>query len=113
MRHLFNQVCSGVSFCHSLGVAHRDLKPENVLIGKRTPDGNYLIKVADFGLSTLMRADEMLSTACGSPHYVAPEILTFDGGVSCAPLLRISPRQGAGTVYDRPPALCAARPPFP
>jgi len=79
VRHIFCQICSGVSFCHSLGVAHRDLKPENVLIGRRTPQGTYPIKVADFGLSTLMRTDELLSTACGSPHYVAPEILNFDG----------------------------------
>jgi serine/threonine protein kinase len=79
VRHIFCQICAGVSFCHSLGVAHRDLKPENVLIGRRTPDGYYPVKVADFGLSTLMQTDEMLSTACGSPHYVAPEILTFDG----------------------------------
>jgi serine/threonine protein kinase len=87
VRHIFNQICSGVSFCHSLGVAHRDLKPENVLIGKKVADGSYLIKVADFGLSTLMRTDEMLSTACGSPHYVAPEILTFDGGAAYDGLL--------------------------
>jgi serine/threonine protein kinase len=55
------------------------LQPENILIGKRCLEGLYAVKVADFGLSTLMKADEMLSTACGSPHYVAPEILTFDG----------------------------------
>jgi len=79
VRHIFCQICSGLSFCHSLGVAHRDLKPENILIGKRTQDGRYPIKVADFGLSTLMRTDELLSTACGSPHYVAPEIINFDG----------------------------------
>jgi serine/threonine protein kinase len=82
VRHIFCQICSGVSFCHSLGVAHRDLKPENVLLGKRAPgsSASYVVKVADFGLSTLMRPDEMLQTACGSPHYVAPEILNFDGG---------------------------------
>ena len=54
-------------------------QPENVLVGRRNAEGHYPIKVADFGLSTLMRTDEMLSTACGSPHYVAPEVLTFDG----------------------------------
>jgi len=82
VRHIFCQICSGVSFCHSLGVAHRDLKPENVLIGRRAggASNSYQIKVADFGLSTLMKPDELLSTACGSPHYVAPEILHFDGG---------------------------------
>ena len=100
VRHIFCQICSGVSFCHSLGVAHRDLKPENVLIGKRTPEGHYPIKVADFGLSTLMRADEMLSTACGSPHYVAPEILTFDGGVR---LPHVAQPRPAFRPWHRPP----------
>mmetsp|Transcript_27258 Transcript_27258/g.63690 ORF Transcript_27258/g.63690 Transcript_27258/m.63690 type:complete len:586 (-) Transcript_27258:245-2002(-) len=73
-RQLFTQICHGVSFCHSLGVAHRDLKPENILL-ERKADGAHRIRLADFGLATLMRAGEMLSTACGSPHYVAPEIL--------------------------------------
>jgi len=76
-RHLFAQIVCGVSFCHSLGVAHRDLKPENILIERRGAD--IKIRVADFGLSTLMSAGEFLSTACGSPHYVAPEVLNFDG----------------------------------
>jgi hypothetical protein len=70
VRHIFCQICSGVAFCHSLGVAHRDLKPENILIGRRTLQETYPIKVADFGLSTMMRTDAQLSTACGSPHYV-------------------------------------------
>lgn len=79
-RHIFAQICCGVSFCHSLGVAHRDLKPENILIERcRDEVSLYRIRVADFGLSTLMNAGEMLSTACGSPHYVAPEILNFEG----------------------------------
>ena len=59
-------------------MAHRDLKPENILIQRRQ-NAPAVIKVADFGLSTLTQANEMLSTACGSPHYVAPEILNFDG----------------------------------
>jgi len=78
VRHIFRQIVCGVAFCHSLGVAHRDLKPENILI-QRAKDAPMVIKVADFGLSTLTQANEMLSTACGSPHYVAPEILNFDG----------------------------------
>ena len=80
VRHIFGQVVCGVAFCHSLGVAHRDLKPENILIKRSADDGGgHEIKVADFGLSTLMPAGEFLKTACGSPHYVAPEILNFDG----------------------------------
>ena len=51
---------------------------ENILL-KRHDDGSITVKVADFGLSTLMQTDEMLKTACGSPHYVAPEILHFNG----------------------------------
>jgi len=81
-RHLFGQIVRGVSFCHSLGVAHRDLKPENILIERGGGD-QITIRVADFGLSTLMAAGEMLSTACGSPHYVAPEVLNFDGTARC------------------------------
>jgi len=41
-----------------------------------------VVKVADFGLSTLMSAGEFLRTQCGSPHYVAPEVLNFDGTTS-------------------------------
>lgn len=88
-KDIFSQIVCGVAFCHSLGVAHRDLKPENILIelgpphaspaaGAR-PRHSYRIKVADFGLSTLVPVGEFLRTACGSPHYVAPEVLVFDG----------------------------------
>tara|TARA_B100000795_G_C22542633_1_gene339427 strand:+ start:78 stop:278 length:201 start_codon:yes stop_codon:yes gene_type:complete len=52
VRHIFRQIVCGVAFCHSLGVAHRDLKPENILI-QRVKDAPVVIKVADFGLSTL------------------------------------------------------------
>ena len=78
VRHIFTQICCGVAFCHSLGVAHRDLKPENILIERCEP-GSHMIRVADFGLSCIMQAGQMLTTACGSPHYVAPEVLNFDG----------------------------------
>lgn len=79
VRHIFGQICCGVSFCHSLGVAHRDLKPENILLQRAHGCRGMIIKVADFGLSTLMETGQLLSTACGSPHYVAPEVLNFTG----------------------------------
>ncbi|KAK7349105.1 hypothetical protein VNO77_06198 [Canavalia gladiata] len=76
-RKYFQQLISAVDFCHSRGVTHRDLKPENLLL-----DENEDLKVSDFGLSTLpeqRRADGMLVTPCGTPAYVAPEVLKKKG----------------------------------
>ncbi|PKI76437.1 hypothetical protein CRG98_003157 [Punica granatum] len=82
-RRLFQQLIDGVSYCHNKGVYHRDLKLENVLVDSR---GN--IKITDFGLSALpqhYREDGLLHTTCGSPNYVAPEVLSnrgYDGATS-------------------------------
>ncbi|KAM3289207.1 CBL-interacting serine/threonine-protein kinase 1 isoform X1 [Capsicum chacoense] len=82
-RKLFQQLIDGVSYCHDKGVFHRDLKLENVLI-----DGRRNIKITDFGLSALpqhLRDDGLLHTTCGSPNYVAPEVLSnrgYDGATS-------------------------------
>ncbi|PHU18289.1 CBL-interacting serine/threonine-protein kinase 1 [Capsicum chinense] len=82
-RKLFQQLVDGVCYCHDKGVSHRDLKLENVLIDSK---GN--IKITDFGLSALpqhFRDDGLLHTTCGSPNYVAPEILSnrgYDGATS-------------------------------
>ncbi|XP_040990511.1 CBL-interacting serine/threonine-protein kinase 1-like isoform X2 [Juglans microcarpa x Juglans regia] len=82
-RKVFQQLIDGVSYCHTKGVFHRDLKLENVLVDAR---GN--IKISDFGLSALpqhFRGDGLLHTTCGSPNYVAPEILAnrgYDGATS-------------------------------
>jgi 5'-AMP-activated protein kinase, catalytic alpha subunit len=66
-----------VDYCHSRGVYHRDLKPENLLL-----DENENLKVSDFGLSALAeskRQDGLLHTACGTPAYVPPEVLSRKG----------------------------------
>ncbi|KAM7487981.1 hypothetical protein LguiB_025465 [Lonicera macranthoides] len=82
-RKLFQHLIDGVSYCHNKGVYHRDLKLENVLI-----DAQRNIKISDFGLSALpqhYRDDGLLHTTCGSPNYVAPEILSnrgYDGATS-------------------------------
>ncbi|XP_062190623.1 CBL-interacting protein kinase 21 [Phragmites australis] len=82
-RKLFQQLMDAVSYCHEKGVYHRDLKPENVLVDAK---GN--IKVSDFGLSALpqnQRKDGLLHTTCGSPNYIAPEVLLnrgYDGSMS-------------------------------
>jgi 5'-AMP-activated protein kinase catalytic alpha subunit len=54
-------------------VVHRDLKPENLLL-----DGDFNVKVADFGLSNVMLDGEFLRTSCGSPNYAAPEVIVGD-----------------------------------
>ncbi|XP_010942100.1 CBL-interacting serine/threonine-protein kinase 5 [Elaeis guineensis] len=76
-RRYFQQLISAVDFCHSRGVSHRDLKPENLLLDEA---GN--LKVSDFGLSALpeqLRHDGLLHTQCGTPAYVAPEVLRKRG----------------------------------
>ncbi|KAI2661911.1 Calcium/calmodulin-dependent protein kinase type 1B [Labeo rohita] len=66
------QVLEAVKYLHQLGVVHRDLKPENLLY--ETPLEDSKIVISDFGLSK-MEEEGALSTACGTPAYVAPELL--------------------------------------
>jgi serine/threonine protein kinase len=62
-----------VGYCHSKCVAHRDLKPENLLL--RSEDSDSDIKIADFGFAKKVLTPNSLTTQCGTPGYVAPEIL--------------------------------------
>ncbi|KAK1293735.1 CBL-interacting protein kinase 32 [Acorus calamus] len=82
-RRYFQQLINAVDYCHSRGVYHRDLKPENLLL-----DASGNLKVSDFGLSALsqqVRDDGLLHTTCGTPNYVAPEVLNdrgYDGATA-------------------------------
>lgn len=70
----FTQLINAVGYMHSRGIGHRDLKPENVLLDA---DGN--LKLADFGMASLFEYNgkrKKVVTLCGSPPYVAPEVLT-------------------------------------
>ncbi|CAI9266403.1 unnamed protein product [Lactuca saligna] len=74
-RRFFQQLIDGVEYCHSKGVYHRDLKPENLLLDSQ---GN--LKISDFGLSALpAEGVSILRTTCGTPNYVAPEVLSHKG----------------------------------
>ncbi|XP_020090729.1 CBL-interacting protein kinase 8 isoform X3 [Ananas comosus] len=74
-RRYFQQLIDGVDFCHTKGVYHRDLKPENLLLDSQ---GN--LKISDFGLSALPdQGVSLLRTTCGTPNYVAPEVLSHKG----------------------------------
>ncbi|CAN8298527.1 unnamed protein product [Cochlearia groenlandica] len=73
----FYQLINAVDYFHSRGVYHRDIKPENLLL-----DDNENLKVSDFGLSALAdckRQDGLLHTTCGTPAYVAPEVISRKG----------------------------------
>ena len=67
---LYQQIISGIEYLGKLNIVHRDIKPENLLIDK-----NKRIKIVDFGLSNNYQKNELLSTACGSPFYAAPEMV--------------------------------------
>ncbi|XP_057750784.1 CBL-interacting serine/threonine-protein kinase 24-like isoform X1 [Arachis stenosperma] len=74
-RRYFQQLIDAVAHCHKKGVYHRDLKPENLLL-----DAFGNLKVSDFGLSALTKQGvDVLHTTCGTPNYVAPEVLGNQG----------------------------------
>ncbi|KAI8896361.1 kinase-like domain-containing protein [Globomyces pollinis-pini] len=66
-----------IQYLHREGIVHRDLKPENLLISSASPDAE--IKISDFGLSKIYCEVELMRTACGTPGYVAPEVLRRQG----------------------------------
>ncbi|PIL30312.1 transporter [Ganoderma sinense ZZ0214-1] len=75
-QHITYQICEALIYIHSMGVVHRDLKPENVLL---TQDSPPVVKVADFGLAKVMDSLSIMHTKCGTPGFVAPEIMGTDG----------------------------------
>ncbi|CAM4683792.1 calcium/calmodulin-dependent protein kinase type 1G [Caretta caretta] len=80
---VIQQVLAAVKYLHENGIVHRDLKPENLLY--LTPEENSKIMITDFGLSK-MEQNGIMSTACGTPGYVAPEVLAqkpYSKAVDC------------------------------
>lgn len=72
-RDLCKILFEAIAYCHSRKVAHRDLKPENLLLVSKEDDRD--MKIADFGFAKKAPTSKCLSTQCGTPGYVAPEIL--------------------------------------
>ena len=64
-RAVMLQINSAIQHCHSKGVIHRDIKPENLLYFRKEPDET--IKLADFGLSYILKPDALISSCCGTP----------------------------------------------
>ncbi|KAJ2949058.1 hypothetical protein O0L34_g5998 [Tuta absoluta] len=76
-RFLFRQMVLAVKYLHAQGITHRDLKPENVLLESKEEDS--LVKITDFGLSKLVGEHTFMKTMCGTPLYLAPEVLRANG----------------------------------
>ncbi|KAJ6594533.1 kinase-like domain-containing protein [Mycena capillaripes] len=72
-KHITYELCQALAYIHDKGITHRDLKPENVLLTKDNPPR---VKVADFGLAKIVDSMTMLKTMCGTPSYLAPEVVT-------------------------------------
>ncbi|XP_060048905.1 serine/threonine-protein kinase Chk2 isoform X2 [Erinaceus europaeus] len=73
----FYQMLLAVKYLHENGIIHRDLKPENVLLSSQKED--CLIKITDFGQSKILGETSLMRTLCGTPTYLAPEVLASFG----------------------------------
>ena len=73
-REIVKSIIGAIGYCHEQGIAHRDIKPENLLLTSKDLSTSA-VKIADFGLARLLDESTLCSTTCGTPGYVAPEIL--------------------------------------
>ncbi|CAG5123047.1 unnamed protein product [Candidula unifasciata] len=73
---MIKDLCHALFYLHSRRIVHRDIKPENLLV-HRNKDGSVTLKLADFGLA--MEVKGLIYAVCGTPTYVAPEILSETG----------------------------------
>lgn len=69
-KYLFKQIMQGIAYMHTIGIVHRDIKLDNILL-----DGQGNVKIGDFGVSRRVDQDELLFEQCGTPAYIAPEIV--------------------------------------
>lgn len=72
-RDIFRQISNAISYCHNRGLIHRDLKLENVLFKEK---GSYIIKIVDFGIAGVCKAQQKDKTDAGTLGYMAPEVLS-------------------------------------
>jgi len=70
---IVNEILDALHYLHQQDIVHRDLKPENILF--KTPDPSSELQITDFGLAKIMHDDDYLKTSCGTPGYIAPEVV--------------------------------------
>ena len=73
-RGIFRQVVYGMGHVHSRSVLHRDIKLDNILL-----DQDHSVKICDFGVSKIMKKKDVVKEQCGTPAYIAPEVITGEG----------------------------------
>lgn len=73
-RRIFRQVVYGLAHCHCRSVLHRDIKLDNILL-----DNDGEIKICDFGVSRIIKKNQKITEQCGTPAYIAPEIISDNG----------------------------------
>ncbi len=71
-KFLFKNVLSAINYCHSRCITHRDIKLENILLNEKKNE----VKLIDFGFSTCIPNDKKVKLFCGTPSYMAPEIVS-------------------------------------
>jgi len=73
-REIFRQIVYGLGHIHARSVLHRDIKLDNILI-----DANGGVKICDFGVSKIIAKDDVIKEQCGTPAYIAPEVISNEG----------------------------------
>ncbi|CAN9510997.1 unnamed protein product [Ophioblennius macclurei] len=79
LRVFLQQIAAAMRILNSKGIIHRDLKPQNILLSyagrKKSNISGIRIKIADFGFARYLQSNMMAATLCGSPMYMAPEVI--------------------------------------
>ena len=77
VNQIMRNLLTALEHIHSKGVIHRDIKPQNILM--RTKNlSNFDLVLADFGLATRLDEQDILFKRCGTPGYIAPEVLNYE-----------------------------------
>uniref|UniRef100_A0A670K0Y7 Protein kinase domain-containing protein n=1 Tax=Podarcis muralis TaxID=64176 RepID=A0A670K0Y7_PODMU len=87
------QILLGLTYMHSRRIAHFDLKPENIMLFQKDAP-NPLIKIIDFGLAQKLEEGVTFKSLCGTPQYIAPEVINYEALTSVCVLSGMSPFQG-------------------
>lgn len=75
-RSIMKKLLEGVAHLHKLGIVHRDLKLDNIMLERKNDHSG--LKIIDFGFSTFLDSLKLIDQRCGTPGYIAPEVLNME-----------------------------------